>query len=541
MIITIDGFSGQGKSTVARRVASELKMEYINSGNYYRAITCAWLHSGLTAKELSEGVLRKFLAGLPNDFFKKYRDSELRSVETTDSVAKIAAFMEVRKFVNKSLIQNTQHRNVVLDGRDMCTVFPNALCKFVIKADMDLRIVLAEKHDLTREQAMALIMRRDSEEQIIHYPTDSTLIHLRLGEGIDTAVRRINDIVLSKAIPVKSRWNISFCGNFLKAFIIMDSLPCTDMPVGENKIIMCPNEINFHKHETLMFMERYRPYIYGAVNKRLLEEIVTDYALSEVCVKNGWGFVAPAKKQGNYLKLSYPIPDYSLCANESGLEFLSAHGSKVVGIRAEFLHYYSYDTEHIKRILNRACERFEHVQLRLYDNTQPELEKNTSILNCQRGTVFVESNNDLYNNLIQLAEKCFRRYGNISLLLPYIKHESEALQWSTLIKEKFSGDVDIMLETPMMIMRFRSLVDYFSTYVIGVSDLISLIEGSDRQSISYEYDALACAANLIIKYVIGYMNNQTVLYITSEQLYQAIHTKIGNLKHCGSIRFMAKY
>ena len=64
MIITIDGFSGQGKSTVAKKVAENLNMEYISSGYYYRAITLAVIHSGLTAEELTDGALQSFLTEL---------------------------------------------------------------------------------------------------------------------------------------------------------------------------------------------------------------------------------------------------------------------------------------------------------------------------------------------------------------------------------------------------------------------------------------------------------------------------------------------
>lgn len=541
MIITIDGFSGQGKSTVAKKVAENLNMEYISSGYYYRAITLAVIHSGLTAEELTDGALQSFLTELSDDFALHYCESELRSAEITDNVGKIGAFTGVRDYVNKLIIRNAQHRNLVIDGRDMCIVFPNALCKFVINADMNLRIFLAQNHGLTKEQAVELISRRDLEERNIPYPEDSIVLRPLLGEGLESIVKLIEDTVLSKAITVKSHWDISCCGEFLSNFTVVKDLLVADTLAGADKIIMYPNEINFHAHETLMFMEEHRPYIYGASNKRLLKEIVADNAVSEVCVKNGHGFVVPTKSNDRYLKLSYSVPDYSLCANENGLKFLRAHESKVVGIRAEFLHYYSYDTEHIKKILNYACESFEQVQLRLYDNTQPELETDISISDCYRGSEFVKSNKKLYNDLIQIAEQCFQHKGNISLLLPYIKHESEALQLSTLIKEKFSGNVDVMLETPMMIIRFKHLVDHFSTFVLGISDLISLIEGSDRQMISYEGDALDCVLELIMEYVIQYMNDRTILYITSEKLYQAVCIRLGNQDYSGSIRFMAKY
>ena len=47
MVVAIDGPAGVGKSTVARRSAEEAGFLYINSGNFYRAITLAVLERGV--------------------------------------------------------------------------------------------------------------------------------------------------------------------------------------------------------------------------------------------------------------------------------------------------------------------------------------------------------------------------------------------------------------------------------------------------------------------------------------------------------------
>ncbi|MFZ7171134.1 MAG: (d)CMP kinase, partial [Bacteroidota bacterium] len=47
MIIAIDGYSSCGKSTVAKAIAKRLKLNYIDSGAMYRAVTYYFLQNNI--------------------------------------------------------------------------------------------------------------------------------------------------------------------------------------------------------------------------------------------------------------------------------------------------------------------------------------------------------------------------------------------------------------------------------------------------------------------------------------------------------------
>ena len=62
MIITIDGPAASGKSTTARKVASRLGFDYLDTGALYRALTLAAQRAGLPPE--SGPALEAFLADL---------------------------------------------------------------------------------------------------------------------------------------------------------------------------------------------------------------------------------------------------------------------------------------------------------------------------------------------------------------------------------------------------------------------------------------------------------------------------------------------
>lgn len=152
IIITIDGHSSTGKSTVAKQLAAELGYIYIDSGAMYRSVTLYAKENGL----IPEGTLDKetLLKTLPeikinfvwengiNKTLLNGRDvSELiRSMEISESVSKVATIPEVRaKMVD---IQRSfgEKGGVVMDGRDIgSVVFPNAELKLFMTASAEVR------------------------------------------------------------------------------------------------------------------------------------------------------------------------------------------------------------------------------------------------------------------------------------------------------------------------------------------------------------------------------------------------------------------
>lgn len=152
--IAIDGFSSTGKSTIAKQLAKKLKYIYVDSGAMYRAVTLyAMQHNFISEnffykdKLVSDldkiNLTFKFNSKLDNaEMYLNHVnvENEIRSLEVSNLVSKVAEISQVRK----KLVQEQQllgaKKGVVMDGRDIGTVvFPNAELKLFITASAAIR------------------------------------------------------------------------------------------------------------------------------------------------------------------------------------------------------------------------------------------------------------------------------------------------------------------------------------------------------------------------------------------------------------------
>ncbi|MGC1878129.1 MAG: (d)CMP kinase [Rhabdochlamydiaceae bacterium] len=222
MIITIDGPSGTGKTTVARKVADKLHFIYFDTGAMYRAFTWLVLKQNVDVRDSPaiENLLREFIFKIVDENGKKqyfvgdHNVTEvIRSRPVTAHVSAVSALKEVR-----ASLLNIQHRfakteNVVFEGRDLGTVvFPNAELKIFLNADPQIRaerrlIELIEKQpqeaeNLSREQMLADIMRRDEYDSTrdiapLRCPPDAFQIdttHFSVSEVVDQIVNYFEKI-----------------------------------------------------------------------------------------------------------------------------------------------------------------------------------------------------------------------------------------------------------------------------------------------------------------------------------------------------------
>ena len=152
IIISIDGHSSTGKSTVAKQMAAELGYAYIDSGAMYRSVTLYAKEQGL----IKENILQKeaLLKALPeikinfswdkgvNKTLLNGRDvSELiRSMEISESVSLVATLPEVRAKMVEIQRSFGEKGGVVMDGRDIgSVVFPEAELKLFMTASAEVR------------------------------------------------------------------------------------------------------------------------------------------------------------------------------------------------------------------------------------------------------------------------------------------------------------------------------------------------------------------------------------------------------------------
>ena len=147
MVIAIDGPGGVGKSTVARAVAAQLGLAYLDTGATYRAATLAVLEAGVApddgraAAEIVDGVELGYSHGR---IYLDDRDvaTAVRSAEVTANSSTVSAHPAVReRIVAFQRLWVAVHGNhAVVEGRDIGTVvFPDAPAKIFLTADPEIR------------------------------------------------------------------------------------------------------------------------------------------------------------------------------------------------------------------------------------------------------------------------------------------------------------------------------------------------------------------------------------------------------------------
>jgi len=152
IIITVDGFSSCGKSTMARQLAKELNYVFIDSGAMYRAITLYFLRNHIDWDNTAavEAALQNIsLEFVYNDYTGKsdmYLDDEnveamIRDMVVSESVSEVAAVKQVREFAVAQQQKMGEKKGIVMDGRDIgTTVFPHAELKIFMTADITVRV-----------------------------------------------------------------------------------------------------------------------------------------------------------------------------------------------------------------------------------------------------------------------------------------------------------------------------------------------------------------------------------------------------------------
>lgn len=129
IIITIDGWSACGKSTLAKQLAKALNYVYIDSGAMYRAVTLYFLRNHVdwtSKKEVKQALKNINLQFIFNSISKTteiYLNEEnveyvIRDLVVAEKVSDIAAIKEVREFAVKQQRKMGKDKGIVMDGRD---------------------------------------------------------------------------------------------------------------------------------------------------------------------------------------------------------------------------------------------------------------------------------------------------------------------------------------------------------------------------------------------------------------------------------------
>jgi len=202
-VIAIDGPAGSGKSTIARRLADRLGLDYLDTGAMYRAVTFAALRRGIDPADGADvaaivGDLELEVG--PDGVVVDGVDAtiEIRGPEVTRAVSLVAANPEVRTdMVRRQRAWTVERGGGVLEGRDIGTVvFPDALLKVYLTARPEVRAARRSKEvaDLDYETVATDLARRDALDQ---GRDESPLVEADDAVVVDTSDLSVDEIVAS--------------------------------------------------------------------------------------------------------------------------------------------------------------------------------------------------------------------------------------------------------------------------------------------------------------------------------------------------------
>jgi len=152
IIITIDGWSSCGKSTLAKQLAKTLGYIYVDSGAMYRAITLYFLRNHVDWTDIAavkyalKEISLEFVYNTKTELSEIYLNGEnveyvIRDLVVAEKVSEVAAIKEVRYFAVAQQQKMGKGKGIVMDGRDIGTVvFPGAELKIFMTADDAVRV-----------------------------------------------------------------------------------------------------------------------------------------------------------------------------------------------------------------------------------------------------------------------------------------------------------------------------------------------------------------------------------------------------------------
>ena len=146
-IITIDGTSGSGKTTISNALAKKLGFSLLDSGKLYRSAGFVYLQSKESFSDLNtiKDLISKITISSSKDsnefeisFDNKKIDHLLYTEEISESASIVSKIPEVRECMLK--LQKLCVKGLIANGRDMGTeVFPEADLKLYVSASLDIR------------------------------------------------------------------------------------------------------------------------------------------------------------------------------------------------------------------------------------------------------------------------------------------------------------------------------------------------------------------------------------------------------------------
>ena len=212
--IAIDGPGGAGKSTIAKMIAKELNIDYVDTGAMYRAVAYKMQENGIALSDLAG--IEKMLNGTEIDFSDgniildgKIINDFIRTPEISKLASDCSALGSVREKLVALQREMGNKKSIIMDGRDITTnVLKDAEFKFYMTATKEERArrryeeLLAKGQDASYEEVLSDIEKRDHNDMTRKLnpltKADDAILLDTTDMGIEDVCKFIIDVVNSK-------------------------------------------------------------------------------------------------------------------------------------------------------------------------------------------------------------------------------------------------------------------------------------------------------------------------------------------------------
>ena len=180
MKIAIDGPGGAGKSSVAKALAAQLGLVYVDTGALYRSVGLFMRRAGVNTASADEVTpllkdvklsLRWTEAGQRVFLGDEDVSEAIRTPEASMDASAVSAIPAVREFLLGLQRDMADAGNVIMDGRDIGTVImPDADLKIFLTASPEARAkrrfaeLQAKGQSCTFEEVLEDIVKRDAQD-----------------------------------------------------------------------------------------------------------------------------------------------------------------------------------------------------------------------------------------------------------------------------------------------------------------------------------------------------------------------------------------
>ncbi len=216
IIITIDGWSSCGKSTLAKQLAKVLGYIYVDSGAMYRAVTLYFLRNHIdwsktpAVEKALKDITIHFIFNAKNETSETHLNGEnveyvIRDLVVAEKVSEVAAIKAVREFAVARQKAMGVEKGIVMDGRDIGTVvFPNAGLKIFMTADNSIRVERRFKELYLKNPNISLEEVKNNIEMRDYIDSHRETSPLRQAD--DALVLDNSFLTIKQQLDMASRW-----------------------------------------------------------------------------------------------------------------------------------------------------------------------------------------------------------------------------------------------------------------------------------------------------------------------------------------------